>query len=317
MSRCNIILLVLLLSLKSIAQNLYTITKTSASYSAVVGGTVVSGTTPWSSFAAHTVPLGFNFNYFGTNYSTIYCEGSGFCIFDIALYEHTIHPYTVQMRDAGTGSSQSQSPISYILSGTAPNRICKIQWSNCEMSSNLGSFANFQLWLYETTNIIEARIGNCTITNPALAFQSNGFDGPLVAIYNTKTTPDYGYCVQGSNPNETFNIYNSGTISNIFQASMSAPPPSGMVYRFSPGNTTGLDENTTSQDVRPYPNPCKNEVHLSLKQNTAWQIYNAVGELLLEGKNEKEQFTISFASLSRGIYFIKVEGKTYRLIKDY
>src|SRR5687767_8111614 len=82
------------------AQNNYTIQKSSQTYTPLTGATLASGTGTWSSFASFPIPIGFTFNYFGTNYTTINCEGSAFCIFDLAFYEHTVHPYTVHMRDA-------------------------------------------------------------------------------------------------------------------------------------------------------------------------------------------------------------------------
>lgn len=310
------LLLFFVISITCKTQNVYSFQKSTETYSPIISGTVVSGTAPWSPFTAHTVPIGFSFNYFGNNYTTIYCEGSGFCVFDPSFYYYTVHPYTVQMRDAGTSTALSQSPISYSLSGVSPNRICKIQWQNCEMQYNLGSYANFQLWLYETSNILEARIGNCTVSNPSLAFQNNGFDGPLIAIYKTQGNPNYGYCVQGTSPSETLLTLNSGTISNIFQNSMSAPPPSGLVYKFIPGTSSGLNDFVTEKEIVAYPNPSNESVILATEKNSKWEVYNSEGVLIKSGLAGEETLTLNIESLSPGLYVFKNKHRAVRIIKQ-
>jgi len=300
----------------TLSQNIYSFQKSTGTYSALSGATIVSGAAPWSPFASHTVPIGFTFNYFGINYSTIFCEGSGFCVFDPSFYFYTVHPFTVEMRDAGTGTPNSQSPISFKLEGIAPNRICKIQWQNCELKDDLGSFANFQLWLYETTNTIESRIGSCTINNAAAAFQDNGFDGPLIALYNTQGVNHYGYCVQGSNPNENLLTLNTGTIANIFQNSMSAPPPDGATYRFSPGNPSGIVELNPQEKLLAYPNPVYgNVICLNVTNSTAYKFLNSSGQLLKEGFVDKDNNKISVEEFSQGFYFLEINSFRIKIIK--
>jgi hypothetical protein len=127
-------------------------------YQALSGETVFSSTTPWSPFQTFIVPLGFTFQYMGTNYTSIRVEGSGFTYFD-ANYYHLLNPFTVQLRDRGTSTPTSLSPLSYKMEGSAPNRIGKIQWANCSFAGDTASNVNFQLWLFEGSNHVEVHMG--------------------------------------------------------------------------------------------------------------------------------------------------------------
>jgi len=81
-------------------------------------------------------------------------------------------------------ASASSGNISYEVSGTAPNRILKIEWKNFYKYSVASSAweANgiqwsMQLWLYETTNIIETRYSTQTEAFSVNAFGQIGLRG--------------------------------------------------------------------------------------------------------------------------------------------
>ncbi|MDO5655921.1 MAG: hypothetical protein Q4G27_07255 [Flavobacteriaceae bacterium] len=84
------------------------------------------------------------------------------------------------------GQGGGLSPISYVLEGEIGTRIFKMQYSNIGFREDIEAnnistdFANFQLWLYESTNIIEVHFGESLITDNSLDFQGN--PGPFVAL---------------------------------------------------------------------------------------------------------------------------------------
>src|SRR3990172_4164378 len=90
--------------------------------------------------------------------------------------------YPDGMKDKGT--STSLSPISYQVSGTTPNRILKIEWKNAGHAAASADFINVQLWLYETSNIIEVHYGSSSITNASTTQLSVGIGHTYVPNSN-------------------------------------------------------------------------------------------------------------------------------------
>lgn len=114
------------------------------------------------------IPIGFTFNYLGTNYTTVDACANGWASFaasgsgewtNSALFSATIPNLTMApwWDDleiiAGTGS------ILYQTQGVSPNQTFTVQWTDVHSYriSTTGRTLNFQLVLYETTNVIEFR----------------------------------------------------------------------------------------------------------------------------------------------------------------
>lgn len=217
----------------------YLYSESSSTYSNLTGATSINGGAVWSSFQSFNVPIGFSFQYMGNTYTSINIEGSGFTFFDLNYY-FLLSPFTAKLKDKGTSSSAS--PLSYRLDGSQPNRILKIEWNNCGFQLDAASTANFQLWLYETSNIIESRTGPCTVVNAASAYNGNKFQGPVIGLfkYSSSTNCLYGHTVMGNAVNPNDSVF-AGT-ANIFDYSMTGTPASGKVYRFDP-LSSGIGDN--------------------------------------------------------------------------
>lgn len=207
-------------------------------YSELTGTTSINNSTVWSSFQSFSVPIGFNFEFMGNSYSTIFIEGSGFARFDPSYY-YLINPFTVALEDKGTSSSLS--PLAYKLEGSSPSRVLKIEWNNCGYVNDASGIANFQLWLYETSNMIEVHIGTCNAIPSA--YSGNGDTGPAIGIYKFSSGI---YCEYGIGLLENPAVVNDSIIQNanadIFDFAVSSTPASGTVYRFTPGGV-GLESN--------------------------------------------------------------------------
>lgn len=80
--------------------------------------------------------------------------------------------------------------------------------------------------------------------------------------------------------------------------------------------TTDIDEDATSGNhgVSVYPNPSKASFHLNLPKMTNLQVIDLEGKILEEHHNV--QSTEFGEHLKQGIYFLKIEGKVYKLIKE-
>lgn len=279
----------------------YHLTKSTSTYTPLSGATIVSGSTPWSSFQSHTIPIGFNFNFFDQIFDTIYIEGSGFTRFDPG-YQYVLNPFTVHMQDAGTGSPTSLSPLSYVLSGTAPNRILTIQWENCEMANDTGSFVNFQLSLHESGSVFEIHFGSMNVNNVTDAFTGHSGDGPVVGLYDD--VQNVGFFVNGAPPAEF--LQGVSGIGSIFNHSMDAVPNDGQIYTF---NQLNHVESLNESWVSVYPNPVVNEVFLSSNDIVKYDISDLLGKVVQQGTTMGR---INIDEIPTGVYYLRLSiGNQY------
>lgn len=78
-------------------------------------------------------------------------------------------------------AANNAGSVSYLLSGSSPNRILTVQWDKMLWTFSGSTFAiNFQVRLFETTNVIEfvyLRNGNQTANVTGAASASIGLAG--------------------------------------------------------------------------------------------------------------------------------------------
>src|SRR6185436_9349368 len=118
---------------------------------------------------ANAIPIGFTFNYNGTNYTSIKPCANGWASFSTTALANNVDTWT---NNLVTGPAANQRPfiaplwddndmvangaVSYQLSGTSPNQVLTIEWKNAKWDFNATvGVISFQVKLYETTNIIE------------------------------------------------------------------------------------------------------------------------------------------------------------------
>jgi Secretion system C-terminal sorting domain/PKD-like domain len=165
--------------------NTYTFAATTGAYTPLVGGTaaVITGTVDDGSQAA--IPLGFTFNYNGTAYTT----------FGLAVNGHIKLGSSAFPADTWTNGLQSNTDIiapmwddnhlgtgsiSYLMSGSAPNRVMTVQWSNVAIGgggATGNSTNNYQVELLEGTGVVRFNYGTLTSANGLTA--SIGISGAL------------------------------------------------------------------------------------------------------------------------------------------
>ena len=149
-----------------------------------------------------------------------------------------IMPFNFDL-EQGTGTAEYR----LATTGTAPNRVCTIQWKNVSDKSDAGAtnkqYTNFsfQTKLYETTNNIEFVYGPATASaaTPESRFPVVGIKGSGSAsgqdVLASKTTGAAAWTattfITGTYPGSTHNFRNA------------APPDAGRTYRFAPGIAAG------------------------------------------------------------------------------
>ncbi|MBR4582224.1 MAG: hypothetical protein IKO34_00280, partial [Bacteroidales bacterium] len=231
-------------------------------------------TTSGNSFGdtdAFGMDLPFNFTMCGTEYTTsqkLYVNSNGVVTFNssqsyqsIADSYAQIHAFATDLNPAHTTSGAasqrtSSYDIFYEISGSSPNRILKIEYygigpycSTSPYSESYNYRAYFQIWLYETTNVVELRYGNTTW--PASPSYS-GAQTVHIGIKGT-TTANGIYINSWSNT-----MQRSGPVELTLNSTNK--PASGTLYRFTPvadnqvsavisGNTSICDGNSTTLSV--------------------------------------------------------------------
>lgn len=284
-------------------QTTYSFSQKTETYSNLTGATVIS-TQYWDDFDVYTLQLPFSFSYFGKAYSIIYAMGG----FDGFVYDgaggfgsYEVYTFDNEMKDANGNAT-----ISYAVTGTSPNRIMKIQTMNANFDNDDTDtdYANVQLWLYETSNIIEMHYGPSSIAN-ANTFPISSCAGPTVGLAKDQTSY---LTLSGDASNPTA----SSTVPSICVV---GAPPDGKVYRFTP-LVSGIKELTNSIPVSIYPNPNNGEFTIASESSaysnskTIVSVKNALGQevyrsnISLTGAGE----TIN-TNLETGMYFVQIENE--------
>ncbi len=172
------------------------------------------------------LPIGFTFTYFGQTYSNVYVTANGFLTFNSSsqtsanpsnlfgtILKSVIAPWW------GDLYVDCDASIQYTTTGTAPNRVFTAQWQNIRYdgdSSSISQRLNFQVKLYETTNIIEFIYGSNTGTASSTSSRT--------AIGISNSVGGSGNYINGKTGLSTdTNLYSSSSF-----------PASGTVYRFTP-----------------------------------------------------------------------------------
>lgn len=128
------------------------------------------------------------------------------------------------------------------------------------------------------------------------------------------------------------NTYTWNTSSNATNIVVS--PTTTTTYTVSGTNSFGCDNSTTvTQNVSPctgiinliasnslidvYPNPFNETLTINGKENSAIEITNSLGQVILKTKLTSSLYTINTSGFAKGIYFITVENnKPIKLIKE-
>ncbi|GAB2810501.1 GEVED domain-containing protein [Ferruginibacter profundus] len=224
----------------------YTFTAASGTYTPVTGGTTVSylyGTAANADDGYAAVTIGFNFIYNGVTYTVIRPCANGFATFGTVL-TGTTDTWTNDLSGGlGTGRpvvaplwddmDNSGGNTTYLLSGTAPNRVLTIQWFNSKWQySGLTGAISFQLKLYETTNVIEfvynqeaGSVANAGDLGASIGITSTGTgSGSFISLTNQSTNPGFSYTTETN--------------------SIATKPATGQIYRWTPYCTAGATDLT-------------------------------------------------------------------------
>jgi hypothetical protein len=231
----SVILIMQSIGLPLIAQvSLYSFSENAATYTAITGTVIhASG---WNDPAPVTVPIPFTFTFNSVGYTSCSVNGNGYITFGSSVSVATsTTPISSATGYAGAVSAMgidlisNSSTVQYTTTGTSPNRVFVVQWSNCRRvaDNNTGADWNFQIRLLETSNIIQVRYGACGATNATNTIVSEiGLRGAANTDFNNrrKTTASSWAGTTTAGTLNTHTVLSRAT----------ALPPSGRTFIWSP-----------------------------------------------------------------------------------
>lgn len=197
------------------------------------------------------VPLGFTFQFGTKSYTSVKAVSNGWLAFNqtgssISESNFISAPIADRTYQAdGIVSAfgldifmQANGTITHETQGTAPNRVFVIQWKNASFVDDPYAAAsdanlNFQIRLYETSNRIEFRYGNLEFTRDA------AFALPAQVGLRGSSPSDFNIRRVGLADNNNWTSSVLGTVSADVCRLHSfgyAPPASGYVYTYTPGD---------------------------------------------------------------------------------
>ncbi|GAA5042085.1 hypothetical protein GCM10011506_44780 [Marivirga lumbricoides] len=225
----------------------YSFSATERTYAPITGGTLISNNTNHDNQFFSNRNIGFSFKYLGITYTNIGVAINGFASFNdgssttYPLFnglDNSISPLSGDLR------AQAGSELRMQTSGTAPNRVCVIQWKNYRWSGENG-FYNFQLRLYETSNKIEFHYGDFT--------HSGGNQVAQVSINRNNT--DFQNRTGANSDWTTTNTDNNNNTNSGIALRGNITPTNGLVFAFAPplaDLSLNISANTAS--------PCEGQV---------------------------------------------------------
>ncbi len=200
------------------------------------------GTSTWDDCAYNGISIGFNFVYCGTTYTT--CAASqncwivlgqnfptSFCTTytcDLANSMSTNMPRPI-LAALWTDTKTSGACVRYATTGTSPNRVFTIEWSNMGFYSTSGSWStpseSVEIILYETSNIIDFAYTYHSSHSYSTSSCSIGITGGSGSYPTTGTQQYWSLNNAGSSPTPSMTT-NTRNISG--------QPATNQVYRWAP-----------------------------------------------------------------------------------
>ncbi len=183
---------------------------------------------PYNYYMGDTLrDIGFNFYFNNKTFSTFFLNSDGSINLGAdRTYEDILSPYQTSLLD-----TTLESEFRIYTTGTEGARVCIIQFKRLQLRDwqyNAYSDVNFQIRLYETTNVIEFVYGN---------FTQN--DELLLSFY-TNIGIKHNYEANGINVKKNYGdpwtsaTFLNTTFSNNFDTYDSDLPTPGLIYRFKP-----------------------------------------------------------------------------------
>ncbi|MEP7219346.1 MAG: T9SS type A sorting domain-containing protein, partial [Bacteroidota bacterium] len=187
----------------------------------------------------------------------------------------------------------------------------KVEWKNVGFQAGAASdSANFQIWLYQKTGVIEIRIGPGSA--PDLATTLRVWMGAFISPRSFNYMVEKCWIV-GNPSNPTFDVSRNFTFNGI-----TSLPPSGTILRLTPRGSLGAPAvRKHSGIIDLSPNPTGDRVELRMDRDlppgAALRVTDVAGHLVREKLLDAGERVIDLSTVPRGVYIVAVDlnGDTY------
>ncbi|MFA7029609.1 MAG: choice-of-anchor J domain-containing protein [Candidatus Cloacimonadaceae bacterium] len=241
--------------------NEYSFSSVLGTYTEITGGTVL-GTNTNDNDSFNAIPLGFTFTYNGVDHTQVSIQTNAFIAFGsevlstnlpISSTTGTNNVVAALARDI---KSKDNGELSYLLTGTEPNRVFIIQWKHYRRvpTNCANDDLNFQIQLRENGNKVVFAYGAFNVINVTTARTVQvGLRGNSEQDFNNRTTTtDWTATTPGTANNATC------FLTDVVY------PPNGLIFTFSPPQQGNPPEPAQN------PNPPDNATNVPINTNLSW-----------------------------------------------
>lgn len=283
----------------------------------------------------YSIPLGFNFDFFGGTFSNVQISGLGsWLVFEDPYTTDSIEiltPCFDDLADIENINSANQSTISYVTEGATGSQILKIQWKDCGFyeeiftANTANNFLSFQVWLYEGTNNIEFRYGPSTLPNAAII---HDYGAPVCGIIEnlSNSAEDFEafWHLTGDATNPTIISSDISVFDTYSIPGLNSDPADGQVYRFATAPTS-IKAPTESLNLYVYPTVITDEFFVEvseevLNKKTQISVVNNLGQVIYNNVITTTQERLDASTFPTGIYYVRVNNEngigTKKIIKN-
>ncbi len=236
-------------------------------------------------------------------------EGSLFANYDFSEGD-TLQGIFAYNTEAGL-AFKAGARIAYKTEGAAPNRILKVEWFKVGLETGTGE-VSFQIWLYETSNKIQVKLGAQTVPNPASTFYNQvspliGLGLNIVPSFGENLLIGYSHWVEGTPQAPTDTILYNKVYNGAPLQGCTGVPLENSVFTFTPGNSSGLHPAPVVETLQFSPNPATAVVYFAEPlQHATVEIVDMLGRTVLSQvlSTGSQQLDLP-AGLTTGTYLLR------------
>jgi len=206
--------------------------------------------------------IGFNFNYYGNNYSQFHVTSNGLVMFGTGSYDYTEDP----IPSGGSPNNyiaafwddiviDPSGKILYTTIGAAPNRKCVIQWTNMGFYASPVLMGTFSVILYEGSNNIQIQYRSIIDNTSARAHGSSATIGlenetgsaGIQFAHHISDAVTSEQAILFSRSGSTYNINSSATYDGVYLTKNMTLPEPGIPGLVSPAQNAVIGSSQTFQ----------------------------------------------------------------------
>lgn len=230
------------------------------------------------------------------------------------------------LHDRGNPTSgfDALSPIRYVTTGTAPSRIFKLEFANAGFAFNFNNTdsINFQVWLYEGSNVVELRYGSSRVNPNAFLLYFSSSTGPSLGYlrnldYSGAAAFGKYYYLRGPAATPTVD---TATLPTQPTAVLTGYPAAGTVYRFGP-SSTGInltEAMAAARSLKLYPTAATTAITVEWAGTAgeAYEIISATGQQVAAGRLQRGTQDIPVSNLAAGTYHLRLAAGSHAFVKQ-